>query len=185
MAKGDGVEEDITPKFTLEFVNVGAVSQAEKERNQRLIRSTAMRSFRRRQQSERSRKGEGSSKDSAKATCRPKSRKSSQSDEKSVSPTPSTDLSSETTFSEVSWLMGVTSNDQKADYFTFADLSRNKSSSSQSSSAPSIVDSPVTPLGAGRVDPFRMLPVEASSHINELIDHCESSFYLLAFGSCA
>lgn len=38
----------------------------------------------------------------------------------------------------------------------------------------SIVNSPISPLGAGRVDPFRTYPVDFTGpHINEIMDHCE------------
>jgi hypothetical protein len=181
----DGVNEDSPQAITLEFVNVGAVSQAEKERNQKVIRSTAMRAFRRRQQSERLLKDDGKSKCIA---SRPKihhsrTNKDSQSDGQQTSPISNTDLSpdisfSEPTFSEVSWLMSGPSNDRKADYFAFVESNRSGSLSSQSSQAPVVVDSPITLLGAGRVDPFRILPVDTGSHINELIDHCELQFSL-------
>ena len=179
----DGVNEESIPAIALEFVNVGAVSQAEKERNQKIIRSTAMRAFRRRQQSERLLKDDGKSKSIA---SRPKirhsrSKKDSQSDAQQTSPISNADLSpdisfSEAAFPEVSWLMSGPSNDRKADCFALVEWNRSGSLSSQSSQAPGVVDSPMTLLGAGRVDPFRILPGDRSSNINELIDHCELQF---------
>lgn len=182
IANNNGTKQAKPPKFDLEFVNVGAISQAEKERNQRLIRSTAMKSFRRRQLSERSTESEGNSKDARKAkTHHPKSKKGSKADHQAISSISYTDLSSES-FSEASWLLGG-SNGRKVDYFAFVESNRSRSLSSQSSRAPSVVTSPCTPLGAGRVDPFRILPVDPGSPINELIDHCECHFNLIFSGS--
>ena len=179
IVSSDGVNDEGPRALILEFVNVGAVSQAEKQRNQKIISSTAMKSFRRRQQSERSMKGEGSSKDTAKPKShRSKFTKDSQSDEQEASTSSYTGLSSDVSFSEVSRLLGGSSNDRKVDYFAFVDSNRSQGLSSQSPRAPSIVNSPVTLLGAGRVDPFRMLPGDTGSQstgpgINELIDHCK------------
>jgi hypothetical protein len=183
IVKSDGGRQDSLPKFDLEFVNVNAISQAEKERNQRLIRSTAMKSFRRRQLSERSLKGEGSRKDSAKAKSRgSKSKKDPQSNEKVVSPVSCSDLSSESPFSEVSCLLGG-SNDHKVDYFMLVNSNGSKCLRIRSSRAPSVFGNPLTPLGAGRVDPFRKLPADTGSHVSELIDYCRSQFYLVSFMS--
>lgn len=176
----DGVE-DSPSTFTLEFVNMGAISQAERERNQKVVRSTAMRAFRRRQQSERLLKGDEKSKGPAirPKTHRSRSKKDSQSDEKeSDSLVSNTDLSSEVSFSEVKWLVGGSSKEveRTADYLAFVERKRRAgSSSSDSSRASTVVESPLSPLGAGRVDPFGILPGSSSSdsRINELIDHCE------------
>jgi hypothetical protein len=175
IVRSDGVNEDMPPRVSLEFVNVGAVSKAEKERNQKLIRSTAMRAFRRRQQSEKLLNNDGKCKFTANKPKSPRHsrpKKDSQSDEQVISPA-NTDLSSEVSFSEVAWLVGGSSNDRKADYLAFVEGNRRSSSSSESSRASTVVGSPTSPLGAGRVDPFRALPVESGSHINELIDHCK------------
>ena len=183
IANGDGFAEGRPPALSLEFVNVGAMSPAEKERNQKLVRSTAMRAFRRRQQSERLLKDDGKRKSIA---TRPKSRPSrskgdSRSDGQETSTPSHTDLSphislSDSALSEVSSLVRGYSNDRKGDCFVFAKSNRSGSVSYQSANDSALVNSPVTPLGAGRVDPFRRLPADTSSQIQELIDHCEFHF---------
>lgn len=179
IVNSDGVLEGPAPSVALEFVNVGAISKAEKVRNQKLIRSTAMKSFRRRQQSERSLKGAGSSKEAANTkSLRPMSANRSMSDEYVHSPPVlTTDFSCDVPFhqlSETSRLVSGSPQDRKNDHRGLVDSNRSESSSSQSSRSSSILDSPITLLGAGRIDPFQSLPVQSSPQINELIDHCEN-----------
>jgi hypothetical protein len=42
-----------------------------------------------------------------------------------------------------------------------------------SSRQPLVISSPTSLLGAGRVDPFRIQPVDIGSRVNELLDHCK------------
>ena len=169
----DGSTTEEKPlKCDLEFVNVGAISQAEKERNQRIVRSTAAKSVRRRQLSEQSIHGESGRKGATQPKSRhPKPRQGSKADP----PTLSHDL-----LFESSSAGSRSFNKGRAASFAFANSVQNGSPSTQSSRAPSVVTSPITPLGAGRVDPF--MPVETVDHINELIDHCECRFNFFIFG---
>ena len=182
----DGVLEGPGPAATLPlaFVNVGAISEAEKVRNQKLIRSTAMKSFRRRQQSERSLKGEGSSSSSSKDSAanpkspRPKLKKQTKSDECTVSPTSTPDLSSDVPFQqsrEASWLVIGSPNNRENDRRRLSDSDRSETLSNQSARSSPVLDSPLTILGGGRIDPFQLLPIKSSSQINELIDYCENA----------
>ena len=57
----DGSKASGRPAFNLEFVNMNVVSKTEKQRNQKLIRSTAMRSYRQKQQLQRTKEEEAKS----------------------------------------------------------------------------------------------------------------------------
>jgi len=171
----DGNKEDNHTPSPLQFVDVGVVSQGERERNQKLIRSTAMRSFRRKQQSERLLENEQSGKDVATRSKRrlSKSETYPRSARQETSPIVNSGLS-DAGLVNLSRLMSVSSpGDDTENNFPFVDLDPSTSLNSQNTPALNILASPCSLLGAGRIDPFRLQPVDTGSHINELVDHGE------------
>ncbi|KAG0645467.1 hypothetical protein D0Z07_8687 [Hyphodiscus hymeniophilus] len=165
VAEGGDVEQPVSSTLDLAFVNVGTMSLAERQRNQRLIRSTAMKSFRRRQLSERSTKKENDSKDGTNV----KNRQAKSSKSPKANPLPGSPGLSIESSSEVSRPLDISSmSGRRADYVAIAN---GRGSESLSSRAMSVDPNPIPPLGAGRVDPFCKLAYEPGSHINELIDH--------------
>jgi hypothetical protein len=52
------------------------------------------------------------------------------------------------------------------------------SSQGSISSQPLYANSPTSLLGAGRVDPFRIQPVDIGSRVDELLDHCKLAIVL-------
>jgi hypothetical protein len=164
------------PAFNLEFVNMNVVSKAEKQRNQKLIRSTAMRSYRQKQQLQRTKEEEAKSRTTARGI---QPRSVSKKDDHSDAHNPllgSTNAwpSHEIDLSDFSWLMSPSSSSDHSG----SDSGTGESPRSDALSSVRLRDffpdiSPVTPLGAGRIDPFRISSVDTSLYIHELIDHCK------------
>ncbi|KUJ19512.1 uncharacterized protein LY89DRAFT_780437 [Mollisia scopiformis] len=188
----DGADKDEgrkgRKKFNLEFVNMNAASAAERERNQKVVRSTAMKSFRRRQKSQRE-EGESSGKGKKKLDTTnaivsepsaivkselPVSRDPPASSVPTVRP-------SQVTYSDISWFVGSPSSSS-------SDSSSGEEGSSEVKPIQMVQTAPLTQgnlqvssaytsprswLGAGRVDPFRVYPVDVNntSHAPELLDH--------------
>lgn len=149
-------------QFQLQFVTTVSVnipSKAEKKRNQKIIRQTVMKNFRQRQKSEKSKPKERSQRGLAVAS-------TSNADGDDIPVDAPSCRTAWTTTSQSSSLSGSDSKKEPGRN----DSSRSSRHTSQSSSA---LGSPLTPLGAGRVDPFRSSYAESSCHMSELIDHCK------------
>jgi hypothetical protein len=158
-------KEKSAGQFQLQFVTTVSVnipSKAEKKRNQKIIRQTVMKNFRQQQKSEKSKPKERSQRGLAVASS------SNPDGEEFQADAPSSSSSWSTTASQSSSLSG---SDNKKE------LGRNESrrSSRQTSQNRSPLGSPLSPLGAGRVDPFRSSYSysDNSCHMSELIDHCK------------
>jgi hypothetical protein len=173
----DGGKASGRPAFNLEFVNMNLVSKAEKQRNQKLIRSTAMRSYRQKQQLQRTKEEEAKSRTIARGL---QPRSESKTDDHSDAHNQllgSTNAcsSDEVHLSDFSWLLSPSSSSDHSD--SDSGIGESPRSDTLSSVRPRdfFPDiSPVTPLGAGRIDPFRISSVDTSLYIHELIDHCKS-----------
>jgi hypothetical protein len=201
VSASSGGGEESRPIFTLEFVNMNASSKAEKQRNQKVIRSTAMKNFRRRQQSQRAQTKEGnktlvevqhqvlpqrirvqetSTRDDEKETKdkNPEPTEIKIKDEPEVQGVSSQEMDdwiSQTSFMEP-WPRSQTIHSD----FTGGDedVEDVDIETSLSYSPPNnffLLGSPSNLLGGGRIDPFRVYPAGyVGPHVNELIDHCES-----------
>jgi hypothetical protein len=182
-SSGGDRQRNHIPTFNLQFVNISmnATSQEEKQRNQRVVRSAAMKSFRRKQKSQRIQEKAGSPSNRMSHAEKPlsNSKKDRPPDTFRTSPGPSeSSSSSEDLAPEAPW---PTSNSPILSGFDI-DLGIEEALqvgtlSAQSSQGPSAVTTPgINRLGAGRIDPFRIYPVDVTgSNVNELIDHCKSS----------
>ena len=153
-------KEDETPIIDLEFVSMNAASETEKKRNKQIIRSTAMKSFHRKQQLRRNQVA---------GTVDRGSRSKAKKDSCSGLVSPSS-----------SWYGSF---DRSSPEGSASDIpSPDIPSSDMSSPDGSIfswslaANSPASLLGAGRVDPFRIQPVDVGSRIDELLDHCKFGF---------
>jgi hypothetical protein len=171
----DGGKASGRPAFNLEFVNMNVVSKAEKQRNQKLIRSTAMRSYRQKQQLQRTKEEEAKSRTTARGIQpRSESKRDDNSAHSQLLESTSAWSSHEIDLSDFSWLLNPSSSGGHSD----SDSGIGESPRSDTLSVrsrdffPDI--SPVTRLGAGRIDPFRISSVDTSLYIHELIDHCKS-----------
>jgi hypothetical protein len=60
MASNNGGEGSIPPRSSLQFVNMTPATQSEKQRNQKVVRSAAMKTFRRNQKLQRMKENESS-----------------------------------------------------------------------------------------------------------------------------
>jgi hypothetical protein len=127
-------KENDTPVIDLEFVSMNVGSETENQRNKQIIRSTAMKSFHRKQHLQRTQEDGTVSRDSYS-----KAKRGSRSSTGNALP-------------GSSWRGSF-----------------DRSSSRQSPFA----NSPTSLLGAGRVDPFRIQPVDIGSRVDELLDHCK------------
>jgi hypothetical protein len=99
-------------------------------------------------------------------------------------------------FSDTSWLVSISpSSNPTTAYFEFEVTLENAiplggytnfesafgetpPSSNRSASRPRTFTqliSPITPLGAGRIDPFGIFSLESKPYLHELIDHCKFS----------
>lgn len=194
---GDSGQEESRPSLalTLQFVSMNVSCKAEKERNQKVIRSTAMKNFRRRQQSQRIH-GKEVSKTSGETGQSPRRvREASTSDNTSVKnlkqlpskvkkerdiipdeePSQAVESSAPLSAFPKPWPEGQEISCSNVYYgplpneVDYIDCSQSDLSSNDSFS----LGSPVTLLGGGRIDPFRVYPY-SSPHVHELIDHCES-----------
>jgi hypothetical protein len=185
------------PLFCLEFVSMNASSQAEKQQNQKVIRSTAMKNFRRLQQMERTRAKEASKTNSE---LRPhqlpkltkekeknnkedsRGHKEQRNDIKEESNQDLQDESSQAaddwifeTSSHASWLEGqAASGNHKGGLWNSEAMQADGSLSRATLNSLLTLNSPLNILGGGRVDPFRTYPAGyGGPHVHELIDHCE------------
>jgi hypothetical protein len=164
-----------TSVFNLEFVNMNAGSETERQRNQQIIRSTAMKNFHHKQQLQRIQEKGGSLKNVAKKKkeAHSKSKKTSRLNDPDDATEMSSGSSSEETVLDLSSLVSTLSASSSDSSFGPGESSRHKDFNRLNSWALSAASSPTSLLGAGRIDPFRIQPVDMGSHMPELIDHCE------------
>ncbi|KAH7419574.1 hypothetical protein BKA64DRAFT_651173 [Cadophora sp. MPI-SDFR-AT-0126] len=167
----------------LQFVNMNTTSQLEKQRNKKVIRSMAMKSFRRKQTSKKAPEKTGNVREVSGGSSVPFSSQLgpqaySLLDVVTEEPSPYMarveDLSSETSPSFYTSLSSRScSNNGESDSASGFDENslQRRLPSHLSTPIPSMISSPITPLGAGRVDPFRIYPVGGKSNIPELFDH--------------
>jgi hypothetical protein len=190
---------------------MNVASKAEKQMNQKVIRSVAMRSYRLKQQFQRTKEKEAKSRTTARAV-QPK--QSNHSEAHPQTPGSSNSWTSEVDFFDITWLVSASPSSNLCDIDSGFEASLGSASPSSNlshtdsgfeaslgsvslSSNPSDLDSasgeshqsnalsdprsrdftpiisPITPLGAGRIDPFRMSSSENGPYIHELIDHCK------------
>jgi hypothetical protein len=155
-------------RFQLQFVTTVSVnipSKAEQKRNQKIIRQTVMKNFRQRQKSEKLKPKERSNRGlaaalSSNATCE--------------------EVESDAPASSTSW---PSSRSQSSSWSEIGGKKETEYNASRQRSlhalgTPSGLGSPLTPLGAGRIDPFGSYSSDNNSHMHELIDHCE--YHLLS-----
>jgi hypothetical protein len=184
--------------FCLEFVNMNASSRAEKQRNRKVIRSTAMKNFRRRQQSQRTQVKDASRTNSeirrSHLAQRTKEKKISNKEDGEehkeqviyIKEEFDQDLQDASSLAVDGWMFETTSNRWWLESRTVSSSKHNEglwdSEALQMESSPShltskdffTLNSPLTVLGGGRIDPFRIYPEEyVDPHVHELIDHCE------------
>jgi hypothetical protein len=190
-SNGAGVEAGAA--FCLEFVNMNVSSQVEKQRNQKVIRSTAMKNFRHRQQSQRihtkevcrmtneigpqhppqrikrrhtSKDGDGTVHEGQ----RKKIEDECSQDPRNSSSQAMDDWISQSPLSKL-WHESQAISTEYGDSPRSSEVSQIEVTLNDFSA----VSSPMTLLGGGRVDPFRVYPVDyVAPHVHELIDHCES-----------
>jgi hypothetical protein len=200
----NGGGEEGRSTFTLEFVNMNASSKAERQRNQKVIRSTAMKNFRRRQQSQRTQAKEaskaivevqyqplpqrtivkdvsnrGGGKEPKDEAPQPTEIKKEQNtDRQEVSSQAMDDWISQTAFTDA-WPGAQTLwsdyNDGDQVVQDVEPIQVDSGLSYPESNNSFQLVSPATMLVGGRIDPFRIYPIDyVGPHIHELVDHCES-----------
>jgi len=164
-------------QMDLQFVSMTPASQAERQQNQRVIRSAAMKTFRREQRLEREAKTKEVSQRKRRGAVevRPKMKDLAQDSSPSSSSSSDGGISSSDTW----W---------QKDKSPFPSISRPSSEGGPDSKlsgriellgkekaqSASPLGSPTSVLGAGRVDPFRRYPIEITGpHVHEIMDHCE------------
>lgn len=168
-------------KMDLAFVNMNVASAAEKERNQKIVRSTAMKSFRRRQHSERE-SDRGKRKEGRSATVNVGSVMMTElkdpmipggvlfagtvggrSRMSGVSPSPEGESSSSDSNT------GEGSREVQHGHLDLSNDGHLQFVAAERSS-------PTSMLGEGRVDPFAdyYVDIHNTAHVPELIDHCKS-----------
>jgi len=150
-------------QFQLQFVttvSVNVPSKAEKKRNQKIIRQTVMKNFRQQQRTEKS-KPKGKKKLAATSSSDPEGEEL-ETDGPSSAASQSTSRSHSISSSESGRKIAAERSETQ--------------SSSRASQSPYELGSPITPLGAGRIDPFRSTYADNKSHMHELIDHCKWIF---------
>jgi hypothetical protein len=155
-------QDDAAGQFELQFVttvSVNVPSKAEKKRNQKIIRQTVMKNFRQQQRSERS-KPKGNSRGLAATSSSDPESGDLESDEPSSSASRASSRSQSNNLSE-------SDSKQKSECSESQRSSRNRLQN------PTDLASPLTPLGAGRIDPFRASYADDTPHMHELIDHCK------------
>lgn len=158
---------DETPIHNLEFVSMNVASETEKERNRQVIRSTAMKSFHRKQLLQRSLEDRTVDRGS-----HSRAKRVSRSKDVILSRGSSCYGSFDRSSPEGSSPGGSSPDEAGPD-----GSSPEGSISTQSLSA----NSPASLLGAGRVDPFRIQPVDIGSRVDELLDHCKLAIVLERF----
>jgi hypothetical protein len=148
-------------QFQLQFVttvSVNVPSNAEKKRNQKIIRQTVMKNFRQQQRTEKS-KPKGKKRLAATSNSDPDAEEPD-TDEPSSGASQFTSRSQSSSLSERGGKKGV-------------EDSEHRRSSRISSQSPLDLGSPITPLGAGRIDPFKSAYADNNHVLHELIDHCK------------
>jgi hypothetical protein len=177
-SNSDGSKENNRPSLGLQFVNMNASSQEERQRNQKVIRSAAMRSFRLKQKLQQKEAKVGSCAQGvlSKKQQSPKSKSGKDLDENYTLPRQNNGWLSEDASSGSS-MLGSVSPPTKGidDDFALGRPFRSATPCSLSSRNSPLIGSPISPLGAGRIDPFRIYPVDFTGPlVHELIDHCKS-----------
>lgn len=168
MASHDGGDGSIPPPSGLQFVNMTPTSQAERQRNRKVIRSAAMKTFRRNQKLEREGKPQAVLRSKSEAEDQELSYRLRLSSENEVGSSEARWPGSQTLSSKL--VAGTSGNSAVA----IPASNVNWASWSQTAlRTPAIAaSSPIEKLGAGRLDPFRTYPVDISGpHINEIMDH--------------
>lgn len=145
---------------------MNVASEIEREQNRRIIRSTAMKSFHRKQHLQRTLKAGGMASESIGGV----------EVWSGLQPVPDTYGQDTLTLSHTGWSADeavlepsmpatLPSNITDDTGLELSDSRRHKNGVN--------LGSPTSWLGAGRVDPFRIAPIDISSRDNELFDHCE------------
>lgn len=169
----------------LEFVDMNAASAAERKRNQKVIRSTAMKSFRRRQKSQRQEAGIEKIEQKERSLEVETERKPCSSNIKkpvsgnSLAPAagqPQINLSDISLPVQLRW--SSTSDGSGGGEGSPQDESGGvqiKVLKEQDVEIASALNEPRSQLGAGRIDPFCRLPIDVNSlpHAPRLLDHCK------------
>jgi hypothetical protein len=175
---------------------MNADSKAERQMNKKVVRSVAMRSYRQKQQSRRTKEEEAKTRNRTRAV---KPRSEPKRDDHSAAHSQTPGLSNAwipaVNTSNISWLLSASPSSYLSDIDSGfgqslgnGSLSGNHSDvdsvSGQSPQGNALCDaksraftpiiSPISLLGAGRIDPFRMSSADTSAYIHELIDHCKS-----------
>lgn len=170
----------------LQFVSMNPSSQLEKQRNKKVIRSAAMKSFRRKQMSQKAQDKVGPVREVVELHCSSElgAKNNSLPDTRSLSAGDGANWLGgiEDSFSDMSWgpptspLSNSSSNSSESDSMSVFDEMPQvgRFLSQVSTPGSSVVSSPKSLLGAGRIDPFRIYPLDANNTIPELFDHCKS-----------
>jgi len=184
--------------LNVEFVSMNAASQTEKQMNQRIVRSVAMRSYRQKQQFQRTKDEELKKRnrsrivqprmESIESNHSPNSQEPFQTLESDnaassdvdlsgvsslVSTSPSREVSNTDFGFEPTLESGLTPRSYTNFDSAFGQISHSNALSDLRLRASPLVISPITPLGAGRIDPFQTFSSKIGSHVQELIDHCK------------
>ncbi|KAL5322824.1 hypothetical protein ACEPPN_010803 [Leptodophora sp. 'Broadleaf-Isolate-01'] len=167
----------------LQFVSMNPSSQLEKQRNKKVIRSAAMKSFRRKQMSQKAQDKVGPVREVVELHCSSElgAKNNSLPDTRSLSAGDGANWLGgiEDSFSDMSWgpptspLSNSSSNSSESDSMSVFDEMPQvgRFLSQVSTPGSSVVSSPKSLLGAGRIDPFRIYPLDANNTIPELFDH--------------
>ncbi len=150
-------------QFHLQFVttvSVNVPSEAEQKKNQKIIRQTVMKNFRQQQRSQ---------KLQPKGKYRKVVAAKSDSDLESGEAESDRPSSSTSRASSRPQPRSLPQSDSKKQL----DLTESSQSSRHTSQNPSDIGSPISPLGAGRVDPFRPAYADTVPLLHELMDHCK------------
>ena len=182
---GGGRKDDKAPNFSLQFVNISmnAASQEERQRNQRVVRSAAMKSFRQKQKSQRLQEKAGSSRgnDSVSSEDKETSAPSSDIDQRKKHPQASSPVPSEVSSSEGFSSEGHLQTRNTSPALVSFDIDSGIEEALQVETLSDQIqprslreNQSIARLGGGRRDPFQIYPPHiAGSHVSELIDHCE------------
>ncbi len=141
-------------------VSVNVPTKAERKKNQKIIRQTVMKNFRQQQRSQK---------------LQPKGKYRKVLAAKSDSDLESGEAESDGPSSSTSQALSRSQPRSlpQSDSKKQLDFSESNQSSRHTSQNPSDVGSPMSPLGAGRVDPFRLANAETIPLLHELMDHCK------------
>jgi hypothetical protein len=154
--------------FPLQFVTTVSVnipSKAEQTRNQKIIRQTVMKNFRQQQKSEKIKlKGRRSNRLAAALS-------SNATGEEFEIDAPSSSAFWTSSRSQSSSWSGSDGKEEEGH-------NESRQCSLHALQTSPVLGSPLTPLGAGRIDPFRSYSADNNSHMHELVDHCE--YHLLS-----